>query len=167
MRKDFLQVKKMLVKGIDVEDFVNYKKCSLYVAFPNCTFKCGKDICQNSILACTTAQEISPETLYLHYEKNQLTEAVVCGGLEPFDSPNDLADLVFTWRVIHHNADDIVIYTGYTEDELKYDKTFQFITAFKNIIIKFGRFIPNSESIYDEVLGVTLQSKNQYAKKYE
>ena len=33
----------MLVKGIIDEDFVNYKKPSMYIAMPNCSFKCDKD----------------------------------------------------------------------------------------------------------------------------
>ena len=44
------------------------------------------------------------------------------------------------------------------------------LLKYKNIIIKFGRYIPNSENKYDEILGVTLASQNQYAKrvtKYE
>ena len=34
------------------------------------------------------------------------------------------------------------------------------------VIVKYGRYIPNMESRYDEVLGITLSSANQYAKKY-
>ena len=59
--------------------------------------------------------------------------------------------------------DPIIIYTGYKEDEL-YEQI-DGLKAFSNIIIKFGRFIPNDESRYDEVLGVQLASKNQYAKQ--
>jgi hypothetical protein len=36
---------------------------------------------------------------------------------------------------------------------------------FKNIIIKFGRFVPNQEKHYDEVLGIELASPNQYARR--
>ena len=36
---------------------------------------------------------------------------------------------------------------------------------FKNIIIKFGRYIPNRNNKYDEILGVTLASDNQFAEK--
>ena len=36
---------------------------------------------------------------------------------------------------------------------------------FNNIIIKFGRYIPNSSKKYDDVLGVYLSSENQYALK--
>lgn len=35
----------------------------------------------------------------------------------------------------------------------------------KNIIVKFGRFIPNQHPHYDEVLGINLASDNQYAEK--
>ena len=37
----------------------------------------------------------------------------------------------------------------------------------KGVIIKFGRFIPNRPSRYDEVLGVTLASDNQFAMRVE
>ena len=35
----------------------------------------------------------------------------------------------------------------------------------KNIIIKYGRFIPDSKSRYDNILGITLASDNQYAEE--
>jgi len=35
----------------------------------------------------------------------------------------------------------------------------------KNIIIKYGRFIPDKEKHYDEVLGIYLASDNQYAER--
>ena len=39
------------------------------------------------------------------------------------------------------------------------------LKKYKNIIVKFGRFIPNQEKQYDEVLGVYLASNNQYGEK--
>jgi hypothetical protein len=42
---------------------------------------------------------------------------------------------------------------------------FEQLKSFSNIIIKFGRFIPNQEPHYDEVLGVKLASDNQYARR--
>ena len=59
--------------------------------------------------------------------------------------------------------DDIVIYTGYNKEEIV-DKITQ-LADFKNIIIKFGRYVPNRPSRYDEILGITLVSDNQYAEK--
>lgn len=60
--------------------------------------------------------------------------------------------------------DDIVIYTGYRQNEIK-----EFIdrikSKFKNIYIKFGRYIPNQNPHYDETLGVELASDNQKGVK--
>ena len=39
------------------------------------------------------------------------------------------------------------------------------LKKYPNIVVKYGRYIPNSESHYDEVLGITLASSNQYAEK--
>jgi hypothetical protein len=41
------------------------------------------------------------------------------------------------------------------------------LKGYGNIVVKFGRFIPNQEKHYDSVLGVELSSFNQYAKRYE
>ena len=51
--------------------------------------------------------------------------------------------------------------------EAAYSYVDQEMNLYGNIIIKFGRFIPNQPSIYDEILGVTLASNNQYAKRLE
>ena len=44
-----------------------------------------------------------------------------------------------------------------------YDKI-ALLSHYKNVIVKFGRFIPNQESHYDKILGVNLVSNNQYSK---
>ena len=45
----------MKIKGIIAEDFVNYKKPSMFIGFPTCTWKCEKEcgieMCQNKGLA--------------------------------------------------------------------------------------------------------------------
>jgi hypothetical protein len=68
--------------------------------------------------------------------------------------------------------DDIVIYTGYTEEELTLDDsgrqevaTYNWLKHYPNIYVKFGRYVPGQEPHYDEVLGVKLASDNQYGKK--
>lgn len=60
-------------------------------------------------------------------------------------------------------SEDIVIYTGYNESEIA-DEV-DIIRKHKNIIVKFGRYRPSDTGKYDEVLGVNLASRNQYAKK--
>ena len=160
----------MQIKGLRDEDFINYRKPSMFVIFPFCSFKCDKEngcnLCQNSQLAQEPIIEIGINNLITRYVNNPLTKAIVCGGLEPFDSANDLLDLVDTTREWYGIKDDIIIYTGYTEEELQDNFTFQQIIKYPNIIIKFGRFRPGHNSHYDEVLGVKLSSDNQYAKRY-
>jgi hypothetical protein len=160
----------MQIKGLKDEDFVNYKKPSMFIIFPFCSFKCDKEngcnLCQNSSLAQEPIIDIGIANILARYYNNPITSAIVCGGLEPFDSPEDLLELVHIVRDLYAWNDDIVIYTGYTEKELKHTKIFKQITNYKNIIIKFGRFIPNQSSHYDEILGIKLSSDNQYAKRY-
>lgn len=155
----------MLVKGLKDEDFCNYKKPSMFIIFPRCDFKCDKEagcsICQNSCLAHEPDIEISKENIVQRYLNNPISKAIVCGGLEPMDSLPELHSLVKEFR--KHTDDDIVIYTGYNEDEYPYQWTY--LEKFPNIIIKFGRFIPNQEKHYDEVLGIELASPNQYARR--
>ncbi len=160
----------MLIKLLKDEDFVNYKKPSMFIIFPTCSFKCDKEngcnLCQNSHLAQEPTIQIPINTLLHRYLQNDITQAIVCGGLEPFDSAEDLLNLVDTAREYFAIFDDIVIYTGYTEEELKDNFIFQQLIQYPNIIIKFGRFRPNEQLHYDEVLGTMLASKNQYAKRY-
>lgn len=156
----------MKIKGIIDEDFVNYKKPSMFIAFPTCSFKCDKEagcsICQNSRLANEPDIEISFLEIVSRYVKNPITKAVVFGGLEPFDSIW-LLRLIREFRL--YTNDEIVIYTGYTEQELRDDGILEDMEKAKNIIIKFGRFVPNQEKHYDEVLGIELASPNQYARR--
>ncbi len=154
----------MVVKGIIDEDFINYKKPSMTIEFPYCSFKCdkecGQQVCQNSALVNEPNISISVYKIIDRYLNNPITKAVVCQGLEPFDSKDDL--YVFIDRFRRRIDDPIIIYTGYTEEELKDE--LPILEQFGNIIIKFGRFIPNSLHKFDDILGVELASNNQYAK---
>lgn len=139
----------------------------MYIAFPFCNWKCERDagcaICQNSQLAHEPIIEISKLEIISRYVKNPITKAIVMSGLEPFDSIDELYSLCLELR--KYTNDDIVIYTGYTEEEIiQMMKDCRFYNI-PNIIIKFGRFIPNQEKHYDEVLGVELASPNQYARR--
>ena len=157
----------MKIKGIIAEDFINYKEPSMVIEFPicknfKCDKKCGKQVCQNSSLAASPDVDISIIRIVKMYMENNITKAIVFQGLEPFDSKYDLYQLVKMFR--EYTNDNIIIYTGYTETELEYEIEILKRLS-KNIIIKFGRFIPDQPSHYDEILGVSLASSNQYAKK--
>ena len=173
----------MKLKGVIDEDFLNYKKIAMTLEFPYCSFKCdkecGQQVCQNSELATAPNIEVDIDDLIVSYLHNPLTDAIVCHGLEPFDSWEDLHNFIKTFRKSCN--DDIVIYTGYTKEELENMKVYIFehlltkfieqsspltiLKNYDNIIIKYGRFIPNSQSRYDNILGVTLASQNQYAER--
>jgi hypothetical protein len=155
----------MLIKGIIDEDFINYKKPCMVIEFPYCSFKCdkecGKQVCQNGALANSPNINIERMDLINRYLKNDITQSVVMQGLEPFDSWDDLISFIFLFRC--YSDDDIVIYTGYNLSEL--EEKVELLSYFDNIIIKFGRYIPNQQSHYDNILGVNLASNNQYAIK--
>ena len=158
---------KITIKQLQDEDFLNYKKPCMFIGFPHCSFKCEKECgikcCQNSELAQVPNIEIGINTIVKRYINNSITSAIVIGGLEPFDTEEDLINLIFELR--KETNDDIVIYTGYNKEEIQYRESYKNIVNFKNIIIKFGRFIPNQEKHFDQVLGVNLASDNQYAEK--
>lgn len=139
----------------------------MFIIFPKCSFKCDKEanceICQNSHLAKEPIINYSVDKIVERYKTNPITKAVVCGGLEPFDTLDDLTNLISTIR--HASDDDIVIYTGYKEEEI-FPVVENLISKYKNIIIKYGRYIPNQENKYDKILGITLASNNQYAVRY-
>lgn len=151
----------MKIKGLISEDFINYKKAALTIMYPYCTFKCGTGYCQNSPLINEEDIEIEIQEIINRYISNPITESIVMQGLEPFDSWNDLLELVKQLR--NKCDDDIVIYTGYKKEEI-IDKV-DILSQYNNIIIKFGRYLPNQEKHYDKTLGVWLASDNQYAER--
>lgn len=148
------------IKGLVDEDFINYKQCSMFIGFPKCNWKCGKDLCQNSPLAIAKSKMIETIDLVERYLNNPLSQAIVIGGLEPFDTYAQLKELISAFR--EKTYDNIVIYTGYNKDEIL--DQIQELSFYPNIIIKFGRFIPNDTKHLDEVLGIELASSNQYAE---
>ncbi len=139
----------------------------MVIEFPYCSFKCdkecGQQVCQNSSLVKAENININPIQLVHRYLTNPITKAIVCQGLEPFDSFEDLLEIVQELRHNYLNNDDVVIYTGYTKEEVQ--TQINELSKFNNIIIKFGRFVPNQSSHFDETLGVQLASPNQYAER--
>lgn len=157
----------MRVKAIVAEDFINYKLPSMFIATCFCDYKCctelGLDIgvCQNAPLAQMEDKDIDDQIIYEQFVKNPITKAVVVGGLEPMIQINEVIDLINLFR---NQGEDcpFVIYTGYYPNEIP--EQLERLKQYKNIIVKFGRYIPNNQSKYDEILGVTLASSNQYAE---
>ena len=135
----------MRVKQIKDEDFLQFRVCSMFIGTCQCSWKCcieaGKPLCQNMSLA--------------------QSPTIVFGSLEPLDQLPELISLIKAFR--EKTEDPIVIYTGYKEEEIA--ATVCLLAEFPNIIVKFGRYIPDQKPHYDEILGVNLASDNQYARK--
>ena len=157
----------MRLKAVVAEDFLNYKKPSMFINTCFCDWKCcheagvSESICQNNSLIKQPTMDIPNDELINRYLSNDLSEAVVIGGLEPMLQFDELLGFVKAFR--EKTQDDVVVYTGYYPDEIS-DKV-NVLSEYPNIVIKFGRYVPNKPSRYDEVLGVTLVSDNQFAKR--
>ena len=157
----------MWLKGIVDEDFVNYKVPSLFISTATCSFKCdkecGRPVCQNSALAKEAPIFTDDDYLIRRYLNNRISKAIVFGGLEPFDQWNELWKFMQKLRLEYGCTDPVVIYTGYTRAEI--DGYICFLMSMPNIIVKFGRFVPDQKPHHDPVLGVDLASDNQYAEQ--
>ena len=159
----------MILKGIIEEDFINYKKPCMVLEFPKCDFKCDREcglkVCQNGRLPLAPDIEIDDFEIINRYVHNPITQAIVFQGLEPFDSVEQIYPFITKFRSV--SDDDIVIYTGYKESELPANMIYLKHIGQRNVIVKFGRFIPAAPQPYhyDEILGVELASDNQYAKR--
>ena len=158
---------KMKLKFIKRDDFVNYRKCSMFLGTISCDWKCCKEsnlpcsICQNYPWSNNPIKEFDNKDIINMYLKDGLEESIVFGGLEPILQFQEIVLFISEFRKV--SEDDIVIYTGYYKEEIK--EQINILKNYPNIIIKYGRYIPNMEERFDDVLGIKLASKNQYAEK--
>lgn len=156
----------MKIKGIVEEDFTNYKVPSMFIGTSKCSFKCetesGIKCCQNSSLATAMTLDIDDSVIIEKYLNNPISKAIVFGGLEPLDTFDEVTEFIAKLRYQYHCDNTVVIYTGYNKTEIS--SQLSELKKYGNIIVKFGRYIPNDEQHFDEILGVTLASPNQYAE---
>lgn len=162
----------MLVKTVLEERFDDYRLPSLYIGCVSCNGKCAAegrfsiDMCINDVWRKTPNVRVDDDVIIRRYLRNPITSAVVFGLLEPMEQFDEVYAFVEKLRINYQCDDDVVIYTGYTEKECQEAGWIEKLSGFHNIVIKFGRFIPNHAAHFDEVLGVKLASDNQYAIKY-
>lgn len=156
----------MRIKGLVDEDFINFKQPSMYIATCLCDWKCCREqgldisVCQNSEIANEPTIEISNEAIYERFIINDISKAVVIGGLEPLKQFDEVVSLIKYFRDRNCRC-PFVIYTGYEPNEIERQIKQIAITGRNDIYFKFGRFVPNQEPHYDKVLGVKLVSDNQ------
>lgn len=160
----------MVIKTFKTEHYQDYKVPSMFIACKSCTFKCDKEckqkICQNSHLAQIQNIDVSIDFLIQQYIENPITQAIIFGGLEPFDDIQNVLEFIEKFRA-SGIEDNVVIYTGYTKEEIikTFKQEFKELKNLNNIIIKYGRFIPNNIKHFDNILGTYLSSNNQYAEQ--
>lgn len=158
----------MKVKGIVDEDFSNYKKPSMFISSCYCNYKCCHEahipitVCQNQPIAQQSNLDIPIDEIFNRYINNNITNAIVFGGLEWILQFDEMIECIEYFRQ-HDCKDDIVVYTGYYPNEITQE--INHLKQYENIIVKFGRYKPNHQPHYDEVLGVELISKNQWGEK--
>lgn len=174
-------VSTITVKDIIDEDFANYYKPSMFIATSKCSFKCeheDKNVkCQNSKIANQPNIVLNIDDVIDRFLANPITQAVVLGGLEPFDTIDELVSFIIRFKERCKN--DLVIYTGYTISEVSemqidnmpffnYLKKQKIVNNYMNnpLIIKYGRFKSNCDSVLDPILNVRLASSNQHARAY-
>ena len=159
---------KIHLKGVVMEDFVNYAKPSLFLITCKCDWKCCHEanipitVCQNEPVVRQATKEFLISSIYEAYIDNEITKAVVIGGLEPILQFEEVLSLLDYFRKQNCN-DDFVIYTGYYKEEI--EKEIEQLKKYPNVILKYGRYKPNSVSRFDDVLQITLVSDNQYAER--
>ena len=120
----------IICKFVVEEDFVNYKKPSMFIGFPLCDYKCGKENCQNACLEQEPSITVNTKAIAQRYLMNMITKAIVIGGMEPFLNYQELLTLISDFR--HLTSDPIIIYTGYKEEELK--SNIEELKKFNNLI---------------------------------
>ena len=151
-----------------MEDFLNYKKPSMFLITCKCDWKCCIEqhmpitSCQNNNIVNMPEKVFDYSDILELYRSNDITKAIVIGGLEPFQQFDEVYGLIKFIRD-HQLDDDIIIYTGYNKEEIL--QYIEKLKVFNNIIIKYGRYIPGRNSKYDDILGITLISDNQYSEK--
>ena len=168
---------KKTIKLVDVktDNMTDYKKTSLLLVFPMCSGKCGEK-CQNyHMIGKTKTKNFKIKSIIELYNNLKQHQAIVCAGLEPFDTFDDLYN-IFEAFLSNIKPVDFVIYTGYTYDELHKTKQiddllkcfYKHLNISKNLIIKFGRYNEDQScnSYISKILGVKLATGNQHVIKF-
>ena len=161
----------MRVRKLLTERFQDYKVPSMYLAACFCDWKCCPDkpyVCQNNPVANLPVTDIPDDEILDAYLADPITDAIVIAGLEPLLQAREVCSLIR--RAAERDIrTTFVIYTGYTVCEARHIGFFDELKATGygkdvQVIIKYGRYVPDQQPHFDEVLGVDLASDNQYAE---
>lgn len=161
----------MRVRKLITERFQDYKLPCMYLATCFCDWKCCPDnpsVCQNNPVARMPIIDVSNDEILDAYLSDPITKAIVVAGLEPLLQAQEVLDLIR--RAVERKVTTtFVIYTGYTKAETQFIgflDGLQFIAdSGVNVVMKYGRYLPNQRPHFDAVLGVDLASDNQYGEQ--
>ena len=114
----------------------------------------------NKYVWAEATQDYWPEikTIMAPSYKDAVEKLIIKYGTELDD--DKILDSIDDWQQLSEYLND-----KYTIDyHIKaFEKVFR---MYGNIIVKYGRYVPNQKPHYDELLGILLASDNQYAKGY-
>lgn len=101
--------------------------------------------------------------LISHYMDNPLMTAIVFKGDEPFQQYEGIFHFIKLLREDRFCMDTVVIYSDLSRADIH--EEVERLKIFPNIIVKFEPHIREYPPYFDNLLGATLSSDNQYALK--
>lgn len=163
---------------VKTDNVTDYEETSMLLVFPKCSGKCGPACHNYNMIGKTAPLNVKVEDIVNLYNSLSDHKAVVCAGLEPFDSFDDLYALV---EAFANNSKpcDFVIYSGYYPyNDVSYENSTGITNVWElarkivkikgsnqdfTLYFKYGRYIedPNDDGYDSRLLGVHLSSRNQ------
>lgn len=105
---------KLQVAGLEPESIVDGPGIRLAVFVQGCPHKCPG--CHNpQTHPFKGGTEMAVEDIFARFKRNPLLKGVTLSGGEPFCQAEALAELA---RLVHSARKDVVVYTGYTYEDL-------------------------------------------------
>lgn len=159
---------KVKLISVSTDDFTDYKKTAILLAFPECKKHC--DGCQNEHLRSAKSHKYYINDIINLYNRLDEHKAIVCAGLDPMDSLSDLKAIILAFNE-NKKPVDFVIYTGYDYPDYCFiveSGLYSLITNKDfNLIIKYGHYDKNNKNKYkSNILGVELAGDNQIVVRY-
>ena len=95
------------LKGVVMEDFINYRLPSMFLISSYCDWKCCREggfsetVCQNNGIINMPTKEFMYSSLFKAYIVNNISKSIVIGGLEPFKQFDEIYGLInyFIWKI--------------------------------------------------------------------
>ena len=100
-------------------------------------------------------------TVHIESKRDEIANIVLMPG-DPNRSEYIAKKYLKDYKLVN-SVRGMKAYTGYYKEEI--EKEIEQLKKYPNVILKYGRYKPNSVSRFDDVLQITLASDNQYAER--